>query len=152
MKNVFLTVLFFSTLSLYSCEKSNEERAKDAIKKYLNENLDDMSTYELVKFGPLDTLFKLDVSGTSYASADKKYLYRYQMFHSYRLKDEKGLKHLTQSYFELNDKFEVIIITDYMNKNWEKIKYLGIPTEKEVDDFLHLGVKDSVMIDTSTIR
>lgn len=58
MKNIFLTILF--TLSLISCEKSNEEKAKEAIRIYLNENLDDMATYEIVKFGELDTVFVFD--------------------------------------------------------------------------------------------
>lgn len=57
MKSIAFKLLFLLSISLLSCEKSNEEKAKLAIRTYLNENLDDMSTYEVVKFGNLDTVF-----------------------------------------------------------------------------------------------
>jgi hypothetical protein len=108
MKIYYLFVLFLFSIALGSCEKSNEEKAKESIRKYLNENLDDMSTYESVKFGNLDTVSKLDIRGTSIESEKVKYLFMYQMFHSYRLKDEKGAKYITKNYFKLNGDFEVI--------------------------------------------
>ena len=60
MRNLSLSFLFLFSLSLFGCQKSNEEKAKNAIHTYLNENLDDMATYEVVKFGNLDTVFVFD--------------------------------------------------------------------------------------------
>ena len=132
MKNIFLTILF--ALSLISCEKSNEEKAKEAIRTYLNENLDDMSTYESVKFGTLDTLIKLDLSGTSFAKSDVKSLgNKFQMFHSYRLKDEKGAKYLIKKYFKLNNNFEVIDFKEYPFK-YDLFASKAIPIDSAAAD------------------
>jgi hypothetical protein len=60
MRNLSLSLLFLFSIAILGCKKSNEEKAKDAIRTYLNENLDDMSSYEAVKFGTLDTVFVFD--------------------------------------------------------------------------------------------
>ncbi len=39
-----------------SCEKSNNNKIKESISTYLNENLDDMSSYEPIKYGHIDTI------------------------------------------------------------------------------------------------
>lgn len=104
MKNIFLTILF--TLSLISCEKSNEEKAKEAIRIYLNENLDDMSAYESVKFGQLDTTMILDLTGTSSKLQSRGF--RFQMFHSYRIKNNEGQKKIYKGYFLLNKELKVV--------------------------------------------
>lgn len=98
MKNIIFILISFL---LFSCEKSNEEKAKEAVRNYLYENVDDFSTYESVKFGSL-IVSNIDLNDTTTYSPE------YQMFHSYRLKDEKGLKYLTKKYFKLNSSFEVI--------------------------------------------
>lgn len=116
MKKISLIILSLISILLFSCDNSNEKKAKEAIRNYLNENLDDMSTYEPVKFGPLDTVMtRVDLSSfTSKAkdSADSSKIkiidINYEMFHSYRLKDGKGAKYLTKRYFKLNSNFEVI--------------------------------------------
>lgn len=120
MRNLTLTILFLFSLSLLGCKKSNEEKAKEAIQTFLNENLDDMSTYEPVKFGSLDTVMKrVDLSEYDKSPNPKakhnddspklKFIdLTFQMFHSYRLKDEKGAKYLIKRYFKLNNNFEVI--------------------------------------------
>ena len=96
-------MLFLFSLSLFSCEKSNEEKAKDAIKTYLNENLDDMSSYEEVKFGSLDMLFNKE--NIEMFSIDKET--KFQMFHSYRIKLNSGNKILIKKYFLINENFEI---------------------------------------------
>lgn len=99
MKNIIFILISFL---LFSCEKSNEEKAKEAVRNYLYENVDDFSTYESVKFGSL-IVSNIDLNDTTTYSPE------YQMFHSYRLKDEKSLnKYLIKKYFKLNSSFEVI--------------------------------------------
>ena len=93
MKKLFLTILYLSALSLISCEKSNEEKAKEAVYIYLNQNLDDMSSYESVKFGTLDSVDK--TKNTVQSNWD------FQIFHSYRIKDNEGHKVLEKEYFIL---------------------------------------------------
>ncbi len=44
------------SLLLMGCEQSKEQQIKTAIKTYLNQNLDDISSYEPVVFGKIDTL------------------------------------------------------------------------------------------------
>lgn len=51
---LILVVLIFSLTG--GCKKTNDEIAQEAIKSYLNENLDDMSSYEPVLFDNIDTL------------------------------------------------------------------------------------------------
>jgi hypothetical protein len=98
MKNIFLTILF--ALSLISCEKSNEEKAKVAIKTYLNENLDDMTTYEVVRFGTLDSIH--NTKNTLQPN------WNFQMFHSYRIMGKRGYKTLKKRYFIFNSKLEIV--------------------------------------------
>lgn len=100
------------------CRKSNDEKAKDAIKSYLNENLDDMSTYEPVKFGNLDSLKELDLTSTSLENSKDSSLY-FEMFHSYRIKGVDGAKYLTKEYFILNSKIEVINKQPYSSKPFQ---------------------------------
>lgn len=144
LRNVPLLFLFFS-VHLMSCENTIEDKAKDAIRNYLNENLDDVSIYESVKFSSLDTLFRLNISGAKYPYPGKQYLYRYQMFHSYWTVDENGRKYLERSYFILNNNFEVIVTLDWSTvANWKNVKQSRIPSEIDINDFLHLGITDTV--------
>jgi hypothetical protein len=106
MKNLSLSLLFLFSIALFGCEKSNEEKAKDAIRTYLNENLDDMSAYESVKFGQLDTTMILDLIGTS--SKPQSRGFRFQMFHSYRIKNDEGQKKIYKGYFLLNKELKVV--------------------------------------------
>lgn len=108
------SVMFLTILSLIfiSCEKSNEEKAKDAIRTYLNENLDDMSTYEPVKFGKLDSI-KIET-----ADLKDNSLY-FEMFHSYRIKESNGTKYLIKEYFLLNSKIEVFNKQPYSSKPFQ---------------------------------
>lgn len=101
MKNILLTILFAFTL--ISCEKSNEDKAKEAIRIYLNENLDDMSSYEPVKFGSLEML--VNIGNFQFYSIEKDT--KYQMFHSYRIKLNSGDKILVKKYFLINENFEI---------------------------------------------
>ena len=151
MRNLSLTILFLFSVSLLGCQKSNEEKAKEAIRTYLNENLDDMSTYESVKFGSLDTVYMVDYSGTSDASANVKYKLVYQMFHSYRLKDANGIKYLTKNYFELDNNFEVFNKGDISFKNFgvKGVPILQIPTDKEVEAYLRKQTFDTDAADTA---
>lgn len=138
MKNLSLTILFLFSISLLGCQKSNEEKAKEAIRIYLNENLDDMSSYEAVKFGTLDTLFvKLDLSEynkPSKPNTKAKILdVTFQMFHSYRLKDEKGAKYLIKRYFKLNNNFEVIDFKENPFK-YDPFASIAIPIDTAAAD------------------
>jgi hypothetical protein len=114
MKNTFLTILF--ALSLISCEKSNEEKAKEAIHTFLNENLDDMSSYEAVKFGTLDSINKPDKSYKTNRFDLRRLQPSFpelQMFHSYRIMGDNGHKILYKSYFWFDNKLKVISERDY---------------------------------------
>lgn len=99
-------LLLILSIILFNCKQSNEDKAKEAIRTYLNENLDDMSTYEAVKFGQLDTTMVLDLSGTSFEKKAKGF--KFQMFHSYRLKNTNGQKEIFKGYYLLDSKLNVI--------------------------------------------
>ncbi|WP_395616693.1 hypothetical protein [Aquirufa sp.] len=150
MKIYYLFVLFLFSIALGSCEKSNEEKAKESIRKYLNENLDDMSTYESVKFDNLDTVYMVE-SGTSIDSENVKYKIMYQMFHSYRLKDVHGVKYLTKAYFKINNNFEVIENSEisFIKPGNKIIPTFKLPSEKEVEAYLNSLALDSASADTA---
>lgn len=153
MKQSTLSFLIITILAIISCNKSNEEKAKEAIESYLNENLDDMTTYEPVKFGKLDTILKLDISGTSFAKGNKKYLYHFEMFHSYRLKDGNGRKYITKVYYELNENFAIISSKDFSSVNpGEKLNVLRVPTDKDLEEFMRLVAVDTAAADTADAR
>lgn len=118
MKKYPITLLIILSITIAGCRKSNEEKAKDAIKTYLNENLDDMSTYEPVKFGDLDTLKALDLTGTTLENSKHSSLY-FEMFHSYRIKGSDGAKYLTKDYFVFNSKIEVINRRPYSSTHFQ---------------------------------
>ncbi len=154
MRNLSLSLLFLFSLLLISCEKSNEEKAKNAIRTYLNENLDDMASYESVKFGSLDTVYMVDYGRTSDSSANVKYKLVYQMFHSYRLKDANGIKYLTKNYFELHNNFEVFDKGDISFKKFgvNGVPILHLPSDKEVEEYMRLVVVDTAAADTAAAR
>lgn len=52
-----LICILFATLLFCSCQKTNEDKAKDVIQQYLKENLNDWNSYESVKFSALDSAF-----------------------------------------------------------------------------------------------
>jgi hypothetical protein len=95
IKKYSLILFTIFSILLNSCGNSNEEKAKDAIRTYLNENLDDMSTYEPVKFGELEPLTNKEV-GEFYDVNPES---RYQMFHSFRVVNKEGRKVLIKSHF-----------------------------------------------------
>jgi hypothetical protein len=130
MKKFSITSLIILSIAIVGCSKSNEEKAKDAIKTYLNENLDDISTYEPVKFGNLDTLKKLDLTGTSLENSKNNSLY-FEMFHSYRIKQSNGEKYLIKEYFLINSKIEVINKHSYSSK---PIQMPELPAEWQVPE------------------
>ncbi len=107
MKNFYPKILFLLSLSLMSCEKSYEQKAKDAIHTYLNENLNDVSSYEAVKFGKLDSISDLYVGNSRYSH------WKFQMFHSYRILTFSGQKIIIKEYFIFNSKWEVVAVNPY---------------------------------------
>ena len=116
MKNLILSIIFLFSLSLLGCQKSNEEKAKEAIRIYLNENLDDMSSYEAVKFGTLDSINKPDKSYKTNRFDLRRLQPSFpelQMFHSYRIMGDNGHKILYKSYFWFDNKLIVIAERDY---------------------------------------
>jgi disulfide oxidoreductase YuzD len=52
-------LLFFVVLSFIcvSCSKTPEQKAKQAVKDYLQKNLNDAKSYESVEFGKVDSVF-----------------------------------------------------------------------------------------------
>ncbi|EKN09451.1 hypothetical protein HMPREF1076_04480 [Parabacteroides goldsteinii CL02T12C30] len=44
---------------LCSCQKSNEDKAKEIVKQHLKENLNDWNSYEPISFSPLDSVFSV---------------------------------------------------------------------------------------------
>lgn len=55
MKKAF--ILLLSVVCLSACEKSNEDKAKEAVDKYLKENLKDPSSYEFMSIGTIDSTY-----------------------------------------------------------------------------------------------
>jgi hypothetical protein len=109
MKKFSVAFLTLISIFVFSCKNSDDEKARNAIRTYLNENLDDMSTYEPVKFGVLDTLPKINLeSAPNTKPKDKTSNLQFLMFHSYRLKRSDGSKHLIKEYFKFNANIEVI--------------------------------------------
>lgn len=92
-------------MSLLGCVKSNEEKAKEAIHTFLNENLDDITTYEPVKFGTLDTVYEYSVPAKSFVD-------ELQMFHSFRIIGKEGNKFLVRKYFIFDSNLKIIESTD----------------------------------------
>ena len=59
LKMKYLMFFLLMLLFLTSCQKSNEDIAKELIKQSLKENLDDWNSYESVSYGALDSVFSL---------------------------------------------------------------------------------------------
>lgn len=132
MKNIVTIFLLIISFALFNCNQSNEEKAKEAIKTYLNENLNDMSTYESVKFGQLDTTMILDLTGTSFEKKAKGF--KFQMFHSYRLKNADGQKEIFKGYYLLDNNLKVISFSSYPNRLLKEARIQLPPMEYEDAD------------------
>ncbi|CCZ88049.1 excisionase homolog protein [Phocaeicola plebeius CAG:211] len=73
MKKIFLIII--STTLLYSCsEKTNEEKVRESIEKYLKESMNDWDSYEFVDMGYVDSLF--NVNGEKISNINFKTNYR----------------------------------------------------------------------------
>src|SRR5690606_37986182 len=59
--------LIASVLFIISCQKSNEDKAKDLIKQYIKENANDPEIYEPVEFETLDSM-------KTYYFTDREYI------------------------------------------------------------------------------
>ncbi|MCZ2479052.1 hypothetical protein G9H64_09975 [Aquirufa nivalisilvae] len=130
MKKHFHFALVLLIFLLISCEKSNEEKAKESIYTFLNENLDDMTTYEPIKFGSLDTVLKvINLEEFDQLNRDNWKDINLEMFHSYRIK-EGDRKRIFKRYFKLNRKLEVIALSDYtyLNSPYQNNLMIGIDT------------------------
>ncbi|MHA8103938.1 hypothetical protein [Aquirufa nivalisilvae] len=130
MKKHFPYTRVLLILLLISCEKSNDEKAKESIYTFLNENLDDMTTYEPIKFGSLDTVLKItDLEEYNQLNADNWKEINLEMFHSYRIK-EGDRKRIFKRYFKLNRKLEVIALSNYtyLNSPYQNNLIIGTDT------------------------
>lgn len=132
MKKYLLNTLLLLTLTLISCEKSNEKKAKESIYTFLNENSDDMSTYEPIKFGSLDTVLKvvnLDENRNGNSQSNHWKEINLEMFHSYRIMDGDR-KRLIKRFFKFNGKLEVIAISGstYINSPYQNNLMIGPDT------------------------
>lgn len=54
-----LICILFTTLLIFSCDKSNEDKAQDVVKQNLKENMNDWNSYESVAFSSLDSAFSV---------------------------------------------------------------------------------------------
>ncbi|MES1221633.1 MAG: hypothetical protein ABUT20_39400 [Bacteroidota bacterium] len=77
-------ILLFFILLLFACSQTNEQKSAIAIKKFLQNVLNDPSSYEPVDFGKLDSLFLRDPSN------NQKFFSGYSVVHSYRAKNAFG--------------------------------------------------------------
>ncbi len=57
MKKPILTLIVVCGLFFGGCKKTLEEKAHRLIHKYINENVDDISSYEEISTSPIDSLF-----------------------------------------------------------------------------------------------
>ena len=129
--NIPLVFILFFSLTIFSCEKSKEEVAREAVYTYLNENLDDISTYESVKFGTLDSVDKIKNN----VPPD----WVFQIFHSYRIEENDGNIVLNKEYYILNSQLEVVKTTEFNYSN---------KTNNYISNYVPV---DSVAVDTSAV-
>lgn len=131
LKNISLTFILFFSIIIFSCEKSKEEMAREAVYTYLNENLDDISTYESVKFGTLDSIDKIK------NNVPPNWVF--QIFHSYRIEEKEGSVILNKEYYILNSQLEVVKTTEFNYSN-------------KINNYILNNVAvDSVAVDTSAV-
>ncbi len=88
-KNIFLVIF----ICLVSC-KSKEDKAKEAIKQFLFENLHDFKSYETVKFEKLDSAFIL------YSKSDSAKITCHKLLDTIRVGDSVFQKMLLYKNYE----------------------------------------------------
>lgn len=113
----------FFSVHLMSCENTKEDKAKDAIHIYLDENLDDMTSYEPVKFGNLVQFPDSLLNHPDFINSKPAF----KMFHSYRIMGKKGHKILLKKIFVLNKDFNK---TQEYNKYYWDDYYLQSDTQE----------------------
>lgn len=92
----FICILV-AALLLCSCEKSNEDKAKDVIKQHLKESLNDWNSYEPVKFSSLDSTFTRSTEDTFIKGAIEQFEYWQKKADSYQ-KNMKVFNALSSSF------------------------------------------------------
>jgi hypothetical protein len=100
MKRILIILLMLS-----ACTQTPEQKAKSAIKKFLEKTLNDPSSYEPVDFGKLDSMFLLADDG-------RKVFSGYTLVHSYRAKN--GFNALVMTI----DTFWYSPTIDYATNTW----------------------------------
>lgn len=119
MKKLFLISAIAAAAMLTSCSKSNEEIARDTIEAYLEENLNDPSSYEFVKMDSISDEWINSIEETSEYITD-----------SYDLQSKKETAEIYKSF----DKAKY----DELTKEAEE---LAARLEKQKKDFkpVHIG-------------
>lgn len=128
-KILFVFTVVSSFLIFSSCSKTNEHKAKDAIKKYIMQNIDNPKSYESANWGALDSIsksmddddgyivLKADFDTQQQRVKDVTELYNSITENSKQFNEIKGLKAQSERRLYVAEK----ALSDYV-KNREKIQ------------------------------
>lgn len=115
-----LCFLLLASALFYACgEKTNEDKAKESIERYLKESMNDWDSYEFVDMGYLDSLY--NVNGEKISEIEFEVNYRLDTM-SYAIMmnslSEIGAKEEAEVY---KDKLDSLIRTQYDKEfiGWE---------------------------------
>jgi hypothetical protein len=129
MKNRILIITAILLVFTSSCSKTDEEKAKNSVKNYLENNLNDASSYESVVFEKFKKIPDINFSQVK-KQVENKYTkeilqnrfkefnnvsnlkesdLHYEILHKYRANNSLGAKILEESYFILDKNFNVLI-------------------------------------------
>lgn len=94
--------LIASVLLIISCQKSNEDKARELIKQYFKENSNDPESYEPLEFGKLEDV-------TDYP------VYKHRMLHKYRASNGFDAKTVYGRYFYITEDMQFAEPLDDVN-------------------------------------
>lgn len=129
-----ICILLLASILFYACgEKTNEDRAKESIERYLKESMNDWDSYEFVDMEYLDSLF--NINGEKISEIEFEVNYRLDTMSYASMMNslsEIGAKEEAEVY---KDKLDSLIRTKY-NK-----EFVGWETDFTFRGNNKLGVK-----------
>lgn len=115
-----ICILLLASILFYACgEKTNEDRAKESIERYLKESMNDWDSYEFVDMEYLDSLF--NINGEKISEIEFEVNYRLDTMRYASMMNslsEIGAKEEAEVY---KDKLDSLIRTKYNKEfvGWE---------------------------------
>lgn len=115
-----ICILLLASILFYACgEKTNEDRAKESIERYLKESMNDWDSYEFVDMEYLDSLF--NINGEKISEIEFEVNYRLDTMNYASMMNslsEIGAKEEAEVY---KDKLDSLIRTKYNKEfvGWE---------------------------------